>query len=401
MKRIELQLPRRLSGFFSPGPRYHILHGGRGSGKSWSVADYLLIAGMQRQHLILCCREIQKSIKDSVKRLLDARIAHHGLEWFYRSTDTSIRGANGTEFIFAGLWRNVESVIKSMEGVTICWVEEGQTISRDSWQVLVPTIRQPGSFIIVTMNPRFPDDPIYADFIADPSLRPDARVLQMNWRHNPWFSPELKAEMLFQRRSNYAVYLHIWEGEILIDDEALVFGNNVQCKYFDTPIQVEFLFGADFGYAQDPSTLNRTFMLPDDDRTIYLDYEAHGVRTEIDDLPALYAKVPLSKRGPITADSARPETINYLARRGYNIRGAKKGPGSVEDGIAFLQSMNIIIHPRCPFTLAEFKTHKFRRHTQTNLVLPITEDTNNHHIDGTRYAYEGHGLRDHFFASVH
>jgi phage terminase large subunit len=130
-----------------------------------------------------------------------------------------------------------------------------------------------------------------------------------------------------------------------------------------------------------------------DESTIFIDYEAHGMRTEIDDIPALFDEIPGSREWPIIADSARPETISYLGRKGFHITGAEKGKGSIEDGITFLQSKTIIIHPRCKNTLAEFKTHKFRRHSQTNVILPKTEDAGNHHIDGLRYAYEGKWMK--------
>lgn len=139
------RLPPRLKGFFRPGPRYLVLHGGRGSAKSWSAAEFVLLSGLERRHRILCGREIQKSIKDSVKKLLDDKINAMGLRPYYRSTDTSITGVNGTEFMFAGLRHNPET-IKSMEGVTILWIEEAQTISRDSFEVIKPTIRSMRTF---------------------------------------------------------------------------------------------------------------------------------------------------------------------------------------------------------------------------------------------------------------
>ncbi len=385
-------MPAKLRGFFAPGYRYYVLHGGRGSAKSWSMAIFLVCQGYTSRHRILCCREIQKSIKDSVKKLLDDVIDSLGLRAFYRSTDTGIVGANGTEFIFAGLRHNVETV-KSMEGVTICWVEEAQTISRDSLEVLKLTIRVEGSIILFTMNPRFENDPVYQDFLGPGSEgRSDAQVVQMNHSDNPWFSDVLRQDMEHVRRTNYDLYLHVWEGKILIDGDALVFGKNVRCEWCEPPEDAEFMFGCDFGYARDPTTLNRTWMSPDEG-TIFIDYEAHGMRTEIDDIPALFDEVPGSRDWPIIADSARPETISYLRRKGFPITGAGKGKGSIEDGITFLQSKTIIIHPRCKNTLAEFKTHKFRRHSQTNVILPKTEDADNHHIDGLRYAYEGKWMK--------
>ena len=391
--------PPRLKGFYRAGPRYFVLYGGRGSAKSWSAAEYVLLSGLERRHRILCAREIQKSIKASVKKLLDDKINAMGLRPYYRSTDTSIVGVNGTEFMFAGLRHNPET-IKSMEGVTILWIEEAQTISRDSFEVIKPTIRQPGSIILLTLNPRFPDDPVYEDFLSGQSLsRDDARVRQINWQHNPWFPDVLRAEMEHMRRTNFALYEHIWEGKILVDGDALVFGSNVVCEWCEPPDDVEFMFGCDFGYAQDPLTLNRTWM-SEDESTIFIDYEAHAIRTEIDDIPDLFDEVPGAREWPIIADSANPALINYLRHKGFQITGAEKGKGSIEDGIIFLQGKKIVIHPRCKHTLGEFKTHKFKRHAQTNAILPKTEDANNHHIDGMRYAYEGKWMKSGFHVDV-
>lgn len=397
---VKLDVPAKLDGFWEPGYRYYVLYGGRGSSKSWSVADRLIVAGLSaveidgepRPHRFLCCREIQKSIKDSVKKLLDTRIDKLGLRWFYRSTDTSIIGLNGSEFLFAGLRHNAENV-KSIEGITGCWVEEAHTISRNSLTLLTPTVRgYDDAFIIFTFNPRFPDDPVYQDFIeinGRPIVRPDAKVIELNYVDNPWFNKALRRDMEFDKSHNPDIYQHIWLGKLLRDGEALVFGKKqIISDWCEPPNGVEFLFGADFGYANDPSTLNRSWM-SEDETTIFIDYEAHGVGVELDDLPAFYDEVPEARNWLIKGDSSRPETISHLNRHGFSVIGATKGPDSVKDGIAFLRSKIIVIHPRCSRTLAEFLTHKFKRHSQTEEILPVTEDKNNHHIDGMRYAYEG------------
>jgi phage terminase large subunit len=395
---ISLSLPKKLCGFFTPGHRFYVLHGGRGSAKSWSVAKFLILEGITNPHRILCGREIQKSIKESVKKLLDSEIDRMGLRWFYRSTDTSIVGINGTEFIFAGLRHNSES-IKSMEGITICWIEEAQTISRDSLETLKPTIRLPNSRIFLTMNPRFEDDPAYEDFIKPgDDLRSDARSIQLNYLDNPWFSQVLRDEMEHMKRTNYSVYEHIWLGKILVDQEGLVF-RNIKVDWFEPDSKTQFLFGADFGFSKDPNTLNRCWM-SECEKYIYIDYEANGVGVEIDDMPAMYDQIPESRRWPIVGDSARPETISYMRRKGFAISGAKKGKGSIEDGTVFLQGKIIYIHPRCKHTLAEFKSHKYKRHRDTNKILPQVEDVDNHHIDGVRYAFEGKWMRGGFRAGA-
>lgn len=408
---LSLELPAKLEGFFAPGYRYYVIRGGRGSAKSWSIADYLLISaldpveadGEMVPHRTLCCREIQKSIKDSVKKLLDTKIDKLGLRWFYRSTDTSIIGLNGAEFLFAGLRHNAEN-IKSIEGITRCWVEEAQTISRNSLTLLTPTVRgYDDAYVIFSFNPRFPDDPVYTDFVEINGRqinRPDARVIELNYVDNPWFNKALRRDMEFDRDNNPDIYQHIWLGKLLRDGEALVFGRKqIITDWCEPPAGVEFLFGADFGFANDPSTLNRSWM-SQDQTTIFIDHEAHGVGVELDDLPAFYDEIPESRNWLIKADNARPETISKLNRHGFNVVGATKGADSVKDGIAFLQSKIIVIHPRCKRTLAEFLTHKFKRHSQTNEILPQTEDRGNHHIDGMRYAYEGAWMPGGFYMDV-
>ena len=189
--------------------RYKVLYGGRGGLKSWSAARTLLLAGVERTLRILCAREFQNSIADSVHRLLADQIALMGLGNFYQVQNTTILGANGTEFIFVGLRYNVES-IKSLEGVDICWVEEAERVSERSWEILVPTIRKAGSEIWVTFNPAQESDPTYQRFVVNPP--PGAIVRKVSWRDNPWLPDELRQEAEHLRRTDPEAYMHVWEG---------------------------------------------------------------------------------------------------------------------------------------------------------------------------------------------
>ena len=144
---------------------FYVFHGGRGGGKSWEIADFLLIEGAKQKHRILCCREIQKSIKQSVHKLLSDRIETLKLGSFYQILDTEIRGLNGTEFSFSGLQSHTVDSVKSFEGATITWIEEAQTVSAYSLKILVPTVvRTPNCMIIMSMNPKLPSDAVYADY---------------------------------------------------------------------------------------------------------------------------------------------------------------------------------------------------------------------------------------------
>ena len=206
-----IDFPEVLAPLFEPY-RYKVLHGGRGSGKSWGIARALLVQGAQRPLRILCTREIQKSIKNSVHKLLCDQIKGLGLEKFYTITQTEIRGANGTEFLFNGLSDLTADSIKSFESVDICWLEEGQTLSKRSLDILTPTIRKEGSEIWVSMNPELDTDEAYQRFIANPP--PNSFVLRMNYTENPWFSDTMEAEREHAERTMLrADYENIWLGK--------------------------------------------------------------------------------------------------------------------------------------------------------------------------------------------
>lgn len=205
-----LQIPQKLAPLFEPR-RYKVLHGGRGGGKSWSVAAVLLVMAADRPLRILCAREVQKSIKDSVHRLLSDQIVRLGLTGFFEVLETEIRGANGSLFLFSGLKSHTVDSIKSFEGVDIVWVEEAHSVCKKSWDVLIPTIRKAGSEIWLTLNPDMETDETYVRFVLTPS--PDAWVCQINWRDNPWFSDVLDAERRKAKVADPDGYENIWEGK--------------------------------------------------------------------------------------------------------------------------------------------------------------------------------------------
>lgn len=218
--------------------RYKVLFGGRGSGKSFGTADALLITGIERRIRVLCAREFQNSIKESVHALLSDRIFDLGFDDFYTINREGISGENGTVFIFKGVVRNTQS-IKSMAGITHLWIEEGQSISHASWEVLTPTIREKGSEIWITMNPEHEDDPIYYEFIENET--PGAWVESVNWNRNPYFTEVLNEERLrMQQLYPEEVYRHIWEGEIRRDSDdwqviPTLWVEQAQARWSETP----------------------------------------------------------------------------------------------------------------------------------------------------------------------
>ncbi|OZI20513.1 terminase [Bordetella genomosp. 9] len=220
-----LEFPEKLQCLFRPA-RFKVAHGGRGSAKSWSFARALLALGAQRKLRILCTREVQKSIKDSVHKLLSDQVDGIGLGWFYEVLATEIRGANGTEFIFTGLSDQTAESIKSYEGVDIVWVEEAKNVSKRSWSILIPTIRKDGSEIWVSFNPELETDETYSRFVLNP---PDnAVVVQINFSDNPWFPQVLEQERLDCLKRDPKGYAQIWEGKCLPAVAGAIYYDEIQ-----------------------------------------------------------------------------------------------------------------------------------------------------------------------------
>jgi phage terminase large subunit len=334
---------------------------------------------------VLCARELQNSITDSVHKLLCDQIDRLGLAQYFDITANSIRGRfTGSEFLFKGLRHNVNE-IKSTEGIDICWVEEAQRVSEASWEILIPTIRKPGSEIWITFNPFDEDDPTYQRFIVNP---PDGAVVaQVNYDQNPFFPDVLRAEMEYMKRVDYEAYEHVWLGKPKGRSDAVILKGKYTVDVFEAPADARFYYGVDWGFAQDPSVMVRCFIT---DRTLFVDHEGYGVGVELDELPQLFDKVPGSRNGLIKADNSRPETISHIAKKGYTIRAAAKWPGSVEDGITYLRSFErIVIHQRCTHTAEEARLYQYKTDRLTGEVLPVIVDKNNHCIDAVRYSLDG------------
>ena len=209
MARAQIQIPEAFRGLFEPS-RYKVYYGGRGGAKSHNIARYLLIIGAKEKHRILCTRELQGSIRDSVHKLLSDIIDEYGLASFYEVQKDTIRGKNGTEFFFKGLKHNA-SEIKSTEGITRCWVEEAALVSDNSWETLIPTIRAPNSEIIISFNPKHPTDPTYIRFIQNADE--NTYVKKVSWADNPFFPDVLELERRKMLADDPKAYKHVWEGD--------------------------------------------------------------------------------------------------------------------------------------------------------------------------------------------
>jgi len=215
---------------------------------------------------------------------------------------------------------------------------------------------------------------------------PDSVVVEANYMDNPWLPAELLAEMEYDRGRDPEKYAHIWLGQYQTNSEARVF-RNWTIEEFERPPGTVFRFGADWGFSIDPSVLVRCSI---DEHRLYVDYEAYMVGCEINNLPDLFLSVPEAEKWPITADSARPETISYMRKHGFpRIMSAVKGARSLEEGVEFLRGFDVVVHPRCKHLIDELTMYSYKTDPLTGAVVPILEDKNNHVIDSLRYACEG------------
>jgi len=333
----------------------------------------------------VCIREIQLTLNQSVKKLLELKIEEMGVGSHFRVLNTHIESAKGGRIIFQGMQNHNADSIKSLEGYDRAWVEEAQSLSQRSLDLLRPTIRKDGSEIWFSWNPNQPTDPVDVLMRGD-TPPPGSVVIQANYRDNPWFPTVLQAEAEYDQKRDPEKFAHVWLGEYQRNSEARVF-KNWKVEEFERPPGTIFRLGADWGFSVDPSVMVRSSI---DGNRLYVDYEAYRIGCEIVNLPELFLSIPEAEKWPSTADSARPETISHMNKHGFpKMTAAIKGAKSLDEGIAFLQSFDIVVHPRCQHTIDELTLYRYKQDPLTGKVLPILEDKNNHCIDALRYACEG------------
>lgn len=385
MSQLNVQTPKAFGFLYTPtlgGVRYRVAYGGRGSAKSWQYARALLVHGLSQPLRILCAREYQASIRDSVHRVLADQVTRLELDNFYTVQESAILGANGTEFLFKGLRRDIAQ-IKSTEGIDICWVEEAEAVSDSSWRTLIPTIRKDNSEIWVTFNPAMESDSTYQRFIVKSPER--SIVRKVSYKDNPWFPAVLKQEADALLKADPEAHAHVWGGKPWARSDAQVLAGKWRVMDFtpDKSWQGPY-FGADWGFSHDPTVLIKCYT---HDNRLYLDYEAGGVQLDTDALVRAFDSVPDARAFVIRADSARPETIAEMKKRGFRCEGAPKWSGSVQDGIQHLRSYtDIVIHPRCKRAIEEARLWRYKTDPRTDEVLPHLVAGNDHAWDAVRYA---------------
>lgn len=397
-----------------PAP-YKVYYGGRGAAKDWAFAETLIKRAVREAMIVLCTREYQKSISDSVHRVLRNMITRLGLDSQFHITDKVIRSHAGTEFIFKGLHHN-SAEIKSTEAVKITWIHEAQNTTQESLHDLLATVfRLPDSEVWVSFNVTDETSPVYRYFVTNPP--PGAIVHKVNYDVNPFFPTRLRELMENDRRNDQNVYRHIWLGEPRRISSAVILGGRFRVQDFPDELWRQSerpFYGEDFGFANSPAAITKSFVLPamrcrelgvgfiendplPDYPRLFVAEEAGGTGIDLEELPALHDTISGIREWPIKGDCARPETISFLRGKGFNISAAEKWPGSVEDGIAHLRGHVIVIHPRCVRTESNAATYSYKVDqrdidptTNAPRVLPVIVDSNNDYIDSLRYSLDGY-----------
>lgn len=357
--------------------------GGRGGAKSWQIARGLLVRGRARPLTILCTREFQSSMRDSVLAVLSEQAEKIGLRSFYQFQENAVYGRNGTNFSFKGIKNNIDS-IKSFEGADLVWNEEAQRTSANSIKKLYPTIRKPGSQIITSFNPESDTDPIYVEHVTNFDPKTDY-LCHVNYTDNPWIDDDFIARAEKMRALDYDEYAHIYLGECWTRSEAQVFNGKWIVDEFDIPVGADGPYnGLDFGFAQDPTFAVQVWIYK---KVLYIAYERSKNQLEIEDTPEWLKSIPNEAGALWRADCSRPETISHIKNKGVPIVGAEKWAGSVEDGVTVIRSFDkIVIHARCTNMIQEARLYSHKVDKLTGDILKTIVDKHNHGWDAVRYA---------------
>jgi phage terminase large subunit len=364
--------------------RYKGAKGGRGSGKSHFFGEALVEAMVINPNVsAVCIREIQKSLKFSAKRLIEEKIESMGVSSLFTITQSEIRANKGKGVIlFQGMQDHTADSIKSLEGFNIAWVEEAQTLSKKSLQLLRPTIRAEGSEIWFSWNPERATDPVDVFF---QTLTKDMVLVHVNSEQNPFLPETLRNEREADRiRLSPEDYAHIWEGAYNEKSDALIFKDKFRVDYFEIDETWSRLQGLDWGFSQDPTAAICCYV---DANNLYIRHEAGRTGLELDNtVDFILAQIPEFEKYTIRADNARPESISHVKRKGFpKIVGEVKL--KIEDGIEHIKNYDeIIIHPDCRETIKEFRLYSYKIDKRSGDILPTIEDKNNYYIDAIRYA---------------
>lgn len=375
----EMIIPIEFKSLFNNDWREAAVYGGRYSLKSHTIARILLIRARQKKTRVACFREFQNSIGDSSYQLLVDLIKKYNLGDFQITNNSIINTINGSDFIFKGLWNNEQS-IKSIEGIDIAWVEEAQTVSEKSLEVLTPTVRKPGSQIIYTYNRLLEEDPVHKRLVLEG--RPNTLIINVNYDIAIKYGmmPEvIRLEMEDDKKKRPGLYRHKWLGE----------PHNMERKIYqdwatidDIPHEARLeRYGLDFGYSNDPTSIVAIYKYNGGFIFDEICYQKGLSNKQIADI---LINLP---RALVVADSAEPKSIDELKLYGVNVLPSLKGQGSVNKGIQFIQDQRISITKRSVNGLKEYRNYLWKTDKEGR-IINTPEDIFNHFMDAIRYGLD-------------
>ncbi|MEO0373209.1 MAG: PBSX family phage terminase large subunit [Cyanobacteria bacterium P01_A01_bin.17] len=385
LKELLAHLPDWTTPFFEHR-RFKALYGGRGSGKSHFLAE-LLVARMvkDRDLQVICIREKQKSLNYSAKLLIQRKIKALGYSHLFDIQHTIIKRKGGDGLcIFQGMQDHTADSIKSLEGFGVAWCEEAATMSQYSLDLLIPTIRSPGSELWFSWNPEQPDDPVDQMFRGG-DVSPRAIVKKVGFRDNPFLTDILKEEEQEARERDPEKHEWIWEGGYNVKSDAVIFSGKWRIDEFEVSKGWDGpYYGADWGFSVDPTVAIEAWVVGNQ---IYISRESYAYRLEIDRTAKRWiADIPGIQNHKVKADNSRSESISLVRRSGiYQLVPCEKWPSSVEEGIEWLKSYEIVVHPECQNTILELKRYRYKTNRAGEVTTQIV-DKDNHAIDSLRYA---------------
>lgn len=383
---LQIQTPRWALPLLDNSKRYIGIKGGRASGKSHERAEALVERMFLEPDLRwVCIREIQKSLKFSSKQIIEDKIKKFGIAHLFEITINEIRRIDGDGIIiFQGMQDHTADSIKSLEGFDGAWVEEAQSLSKRSIDLLLPTIRKEKSQIWFTWNPEDKDDAVNTVFT---DYADDCILLHVNYMDNPWLPSAMKSLAEALKSKDYDAYSHIWLGQPKQNSDAQIFKGYWSTIDFDVDDTFEDpLQGADFGF-NDPTTAVRVYVK---DNCLFVTNEYYKRNLDLNLMPDAFRAIPDFDKYVTRADNSRPDTIRYLNNNQLKkVVPCVKGKGSIEDGIEFIKSFDhVYIHSTCINTVDEFTNYKYKINRLDDTVTNIIIDDYNHIIDAIRYALE-------------
>ena len=392
---LDIKIPKKLIPVFDESYDTKVIYGGRSSAKTATIIRYLIARAMRDKILILCCREFQASIERSTYAELRAFIYAYNLEEFFTVKHDKIVGVNGSEFIFLGLARDPYG-LKGIPNIGICYIDEAETISNFSWEILIPTVeKNDNSELILSFNPRDSMSSTYVRFITKAhELSGKNLFIEINYPDNPYLSKKQLATILKLRETNYSLYEHIYLGKVLDMSEDVIFKGRFRIEEVDVKWNgrnwvykgqaIAPLYGLDFGFSVHPMAIIEIFMLDED--TLYISREIYETGLLITKVPQRIKEImPEALHDEFYGDNASPDKIAQLNHEGIRCIGATKGTGSVEAGVDWLLSKNIIIHPSCKNTIYEFYNYKYKVDKNSGKITRDIIKANDHACDAIRY----------------